>query len=107
MDKELLKARFLELKKYKENPESAPKPSPAMPSITQMAKNITKSLALNAKSFISGYGLTLPTEEANRRLEICKGCEFFDSVKTRCSKCGCQMAVKTYLKAEKCPVGKW
>jgi hypothetical protein len=32
---------------------------------------------------------------------------FFDSLSERCSRCGCFLSVKTYLKAEKCPVGKW
>jgi hypothetical protein len=107
MDKELLKARFEELKKIKENPNLASPPPQALPSVAQMAKNVTKSLITNTKAFVTGKGLTLTTEDADARLTICKGCDFFDSNKTRCLKCGCQMAVKTYLKAEKCPIGKW
>jgi uncharacterized paraquat-inducible protein A len=78
-----------------------------MPSIPAMAGNLTKSVINNAKSVISGNSLKTSPEEANRRLSICKGCEFFNSQQERCGKCGCYMAVKTYMKAERCPVGKW
>lgn len=78
-----------------------------MPSLPAMAGNLTKSIANNVKSVMSGNSLKTTTEDANRRLNICKGCEFFNSQQERCGKCGCFMAVKTYMKAERCPVGKW
>jgi hypothetical protein len=50
-------------------------------------------------------------KEFNRRLEICKSCEWWDSealAKTgRCMKCGCSTQAKLRLKTEKCPIGKW
>ena len=33
--------------------------------------------------------------------------EHFDAEQERCRKCGCWVSIKTYLKAEKCPIGKW
>lgn len=78
-----------------------------MPSSTQMVKNLGNSLVRNIQSMAAGNPLKISDAEANSRLEICKGCEFFNSDSQRCTKCGCYMAVKTYLKAEKCPVGKW
>jgi hypothetical protein len=77
------------------------------PSQLQMAKNLGTSIARNMQSVISGNGLRISDEEASRRLDICNSCEFFDQIQKRCRKCGCYMAVKTYLKAEKCPIGKW
>jgi len=41
------------------------------------------------------------------RLAICYGCEFFESEKKICKKCGCRMQYKTKLKTAKCPIKKW
>lgn len=81
--------------------------SNAYPSNTQMAKNLGNSIIRNVQSVASGNSFKVTEGEANARLEICKTCEFFNATQQRCSKCGCYMAVKTYLKAESCPVGKW
>ena len=87
-------------------PES-PVEIPSLPSMTAMAKNITASLLKSTASVIKGQGLKVTAEEAARRLTICKSCPFFRTADERCSKCGCYMSVKTYLKAEKCPERKW
>jgi len=78
-----------------------------LPSNFTMAKNLAGSVVRNVASVASGNSLNISQEEANRRLSICNGCEFFIKESQRCSKCGCNMAIKTYLKAERCPVGKW
>jgi hypothetical protein len=96
--------RILEEKRIKELQSSN---KPQLPSIANMAFNVGQSIARNVQSVAAGNSLNLPADEANKRLNICKGCEFFLSEQSRCSKCGCYMAVKTYLKAERCPVGKW
>lgn len=80
---------------------------PQMPSLGRMAANVAQSVVRNAASVAQGNALKLDPSEANRRLSICRGCEFFSSEAQRCQKCGCYLSVKTYLKAEKCPVGKW
>lgn len=80
---------------------------PSLPSMTQMAKNVTKSLAKTAGRFIQGMPIKTSSGEANSRLAICRTCTYFRHTDERCSKCGCFMSVKTYLKAERCPVGKW
>ena len=80
---------------------------PNMPSIPTMDKNFGGSVVRNVQSVAAGNSLNLSPDEANKRLSLCKGCEFFNSASERCTKCGCYMAVKTYLRAERCPVGKW
>lgn len=80
---------------------------PQMPSMTKMAVNLGKSIVNNVASVASGNPLKADDESAKSRLSICRGCEFFDSNSERCGKCGCNMAIKTYLRAEKCPLGKW
>ena len=80
---------------------------PQMPSIPTVIKNFGGSVVRNVQSVAAGNELKVPQDQANSRLSICRGCEFFDKNSERCGKCGCYMAVKTYLRAEKCPVGKW
>jgi hypothetical protein len=72
-----------------------------MPSIPQMAMNLVKDGA----KWIHG-GMKFASEGvAQQRIDICNKCEFY--VGSRCSKCGCQMRVKTTLATSSCPIGKW
>lgn len=89
-------------------PVTAPTPPP-LPSKFEMAKNLTKSAFAMAKGVIRGEALKETDSEAQRRLEICQRCEFFRKSDQRCSRCGCYMSVKTYLKSSKCPlpVPRW
>lgn len=81
--------------------------SNSLPNMPKMFNNIKNSIVNNAKSVAQGNPLKISDEEAKNRLNICKTCPFFNSLNERCTKCGCYMSVKTYLRAEKCPVGKW
>lgn len=72
-----------------------------------MARNVGSSIVKNVVSVAKGNDLKISSEEAEKRLGICKTCQFFDKTSQKCSKCGCYLAVKTYLKAEHCPVHKW
>ena len=75
------------------------------PSISEMGKNLAQTVIDSAKSVAAGEGLSITEEQATTRLAICTACEFYSD--SRCTKCGCYMAVKTHLKAANCPVGKW
>ena len=46
-------------------------------------------------------------DTAEKRLEICNGCEFFIKLTSQCKKCGCIMKAKTKLPNAECPGGKW
>jgi hypothetical protein len=76
-----------------------------MPSLAQMGKNLLQTASDVAKSVVAGESITEDSEAAKARLAICEQCEFY--VNSRCTKCGCYMAVKTHVKAANCPVGKW
>lgn len=76
-----------------------------MPSVVEMGKNLIQTVVDSAKNVINGEGVSITEDQAKQRLAICEGCEFYAN--TRCTKCGCYMAVKTHLKAANCPVGKW
>jgi hypothetical protein len=51
--------------------------------------------------------IKLTEEQRNVRYDICKSCEWFFTPTSTCKKCGCFMAMKTYLPAKSCPIGKW
>jgi hypothetical protein len=44
---------------------------------------------------------------AKERMDICSSCEHFNSLIKVCTKCGCNMVLKTKLPNASCPVGKW
>jgi len=52
-------------------------------------------------------------EEADKRplheirLEICLSCPAFFAPTSQCKECGCFLRVKTRIKTEMCPIGKW
>ena len=79
----------------------------AFPSIPRMAANLGNDVIKTVKSVASGDGFKVDDTEANKRKTVCEGCEFFNKAQERCTKCGCFMAVKVYLKASSCPIGKW
>lgn len=78
-----------------------------MPSPMQMAKNLATTAVNAAKSVAAGNPLNVTPEEANKRKAICEQCDFYNKIQQRCTKCGCYMAVKAYLRVASCPVGKW
>jgi len=80
---------------------------PSMPSIPQMAKNLGQDIFKTVKSVAAGNPINVDSQEANKRKNICNSCEFFNKAQERCLKCGCYMAVKAYVKASSCPIGKW
>jgi hypothetical protein len=104
MDKNFLKRR---LQQTKIQQLMSSKKNTSYPSSAQMLKNVAGSVYNNASSVLQGNPLKVDGEEATKRLNICESCPFFDKARQRCQKCGCYMAVKTYLRAERCPIGKW
>ena len=46
-------------------------------------------------------------ELRDKRLSICKDCDFFVSFTQQCLKCGCHMPWKAKLADAFCPIHKW
>jgi hypothetical protein len=46
-------------------------------------------------------------EVYEKRMDLCKSCEFLFKPTTQCKKCGCFMNLKAKLPHAKCPIGKW
>lgn len=107
MTKEELKQKLAASRKIQQSASNRLPNQPPMPSPVQMTRNLLQSMGRNIQSVAAGNSLRISPEEAQKRLSICNTCEFFLKPQQRCGKCGCYMAVKTYLRAEKCPMGKW
>ena len=87
-----------------------------LPPASQMVRNIAVDHWNSLKSWLRGSQVITTQEEAQRRWEICKGCEFLlydetnpDTNKKdgRCSHCACFMNVKVHYAVAECPIGKW
>ena len=46
-------------------------------------------------------------ELANKRLDICLGCDRLIKATKQCKECGCFMALKVKIAGAVCPLGKW
>jgi hypothetical protein len=77
------------------------------PSLFQKAKNLGGAI----KRFASDGFKVASDAEYDKRVEICKGCEFWNAAgynnTGQCLKCGCATKYKLKMAAEKCPIDKW
>ena len=77
------------------------------PKFTQMAVSFASSLVEWTKK---GFKV-VNEQQFNERLDICKGCDLFDSKAInglgRCTACGCATQAKLRIATEKCPKDKW
>lgn len=82
-------------------------PITAHPSLPQQAASLAGSMATWAKG---GFQVADEATLASR-MEICKGCEFWDAAgfggTGRCQRCGCSTQAKLRMATSKCPEGKW
>jgi len=82
-------------------PAPANQATEAYPGVWTMAQTFTSS----AVQFAASGGKTVSRDVREERLAICRMCPEYDG--TRCVRCGCFIAAKTWMPHEKCPVGKW
>ena len=64
------------------------------------------SIVDKAKEYVQETFLVEP-EVARERYETCKTCPSFVKFTTQCKQCGCVMRMKTKVKGQVCPLGKW
>jgi hypothetical protein len=76
------------------------------PSKIEMAQNLVKDLAEEGKQILQGTE-RISDEDKERRLNICRVCQFFKADSMRCAKCGCFMKFKAGLRSVSCPIGRW
>lgn len=64
------------------------------------------SIIDTAKDYVQETFL-VEKEVAVMRYDTCKSCDRFVKFTTQCKECGCVMRMKTKIKGQKCPLGKW
>lgn len=83
------------------------------PSIGEQAKNLAKftfevvGTALNRTEDDDLKALLASPEIREKRLEICRACEYYDEKQVRCRKCGCFLTHKVKFTIDSCPLDKW
>lgn len=79
------------------------------PHMGEMVINFASAIGEGVGQVLTGTNPVSDKEVHEKRLTICESCPSgsYDKEQSRCRECGCAMAVKTYLKASKCPLGHW
>jgi hypothetical protein len=86
------------------------RPAKKLPPLTKKAVNLLQASAAVAKHAAMTGIIDAGSDEAKRRLDICRACsEWYVAENDRCAhpKCGCFLRIKTRLRAMRCPDGKW
>ena len=87
-----------------------------LPPASQMVRNIATDHWKSLKAWIKGSQVIAPQEIAQKRWDICMGCDrlLYDEtnpdtgkIDGRCTECGCFMNVKVHYAVAKCPIDKW
>jgi hypothetical protein len=77
------------------------------PSLLEKAGSLASNLGVWAKAGFQVVGAS----QLQSRLDICKGCEFWDQSgfagTGKCKKCGCSTQAKLRMATSKCPIDKW
>ena len=79
---------------------------PTPPPVPEMAVNLARAAADEAKAIFAG-ALAVPHESIASRMETCRACEHFIREQNRCALCGCFAELKARMRSQHCPVGKW
>jgi hypothetical protein len=66
---------------------------------------MVQTFSTAAVQFAASGGQTVSREVREQRLSICQMCPDYDG--TRCVRCGCFIAAKTWVPQQTCPIGKW
>jgi hypothetical protein len=80
---------------------------PQLPPLLNQAMSFEKSAGAVVAGLAQGRGLAAAEEMLQNRMSICHSCEFLNRPLDKCSKCGCSVSRKAWVRASSCPVGKW
>jgi len=78
-----------------------------MPSLMQQINNAVGAAGRVVGNITYGEKIKATEEEIASRRNICENCPFLDTVRNKCSKCGCFYKLKITLATEHCPENKW
>lgn len=77
--------------------------------LKKINKEVTKaavSIGQSVENIIRERAITfLDDETTNRRIDTCHKCPLYAN--SRCTACGCVVAIKAAVKEFRCPLGKW
>jgi len=79
------------------------------PSLGQQAKNLAK-FSWDLIQYLNENNLsplTVSDETYKERTTICKSCNKFDDLETKCMECGCYIPAKARVIIDSCPLNKW
>jgi hypothetical protein len=77
------------------------------PTLIEKAGSAIVAAGTAIKQAIAGDSPFVSQPEQTRRIAICGGCSKYDQKWERCTACSCFVNLKTILKSQSCPVGKW
>jgi recombinational DNA repair protein RecR len=77
------------------------------PSLPDQGKNLAKFAFEVVKNAMQSDALFVSDEIKQKRLAICRTCEYYDESQVRCKHCGCFLEHKTKFALDSCPVDKW
>lgn len=77
------------------------------PSLPEQGANLSKFIFEIMKKTMRGDALLVSAEVQKERLEVCKGCEYYDPEQLRCRHCGCFLEQKVKWALDSCPIEKW
>jgi hypothetical protein len=85
-----------------------PPEEPPLPPLAARARNLAAQSIEEMAAIATGVP-PVPTEEAERRIAICRSneCGAWRSSDETCSVCGCPMARKAPWRSARCPRAKW
>jgi hypothetical protein len=80
--------------------------NPQPPPLAARLRTATGAAVHAAAAFVAGQPVLVDAAEFDRRLAICRGCEYYFRRDDRCSVCGCVARWKTRLAQEHCPLSE-
>jgi hypothetical protein len=79
------------------------------PSLVDQGKNLAK-FSWDLINYIQKNQhkvLFVSDEVYEERINICKGCEKYNDLESRCKECGCFIPAKAKIIIDSCPLNKW
>lgn len=77
------------------------------PSLPEQGKNLAKFTFQVLQKALNGGPLIVSETVYQKRMSICRKCEYFDKSAIRCKHCGCFLQQKARVALDSCPIQKW
>ena len=80
---------------------------PSLPEQGKNLANFTFEVVKNVIDITPSTPTFVSEEEQEKRMDICRRCEYYSMRQNRCRQCGCYLSHKVKFGVSKCPVDKW